>query len=188
MINSRPCLTDVKDKLSVRTCLDGGLENAAPEYEHLSRRNNSLSPAGRWLAFGFIAAVSACIALSLSLAFGAWMVMPFTGLEIGVLYAAFRYMDLHARDYERVTLTGNQLQIETVEGFRVRQWVFDRYWAQVHCTGDGSRVTLRSHGREVAVGLFCGEEARRSLAQELRSRVGSQGTGRINRDLSAGEA
>jgi uncharacterized membrane protein len=33
---------------------------------------------------------------------------------------------------------------------------------------------LRSHGREVAIGRFCGEQSRQALARELRNRLGGQ--------------
>jgi uncharacterized membrane protein len=51
-----------------------------------------------------------------------------------------------------------------------RQFEFNRCWARL-VTGDAGTVALRSHGREIVIGRFCGEESRQALARELRSRL-----------------
>lgn len=54
----------------------------AARYSVTARRNNSLSSSGRFLVFGFILVVSLGIALAFAY-FGAWLILPFAGLEIG---------------------------------------------------------------------------------------------------------
>ncbi|MBI3068730.1 MAG: DUF2244 domain-containing protein [Betaproteobacteria bacterium] len=56
----------------------------AARYTVTARRNNSLSSSGRFLVFGFILAVSLDIALACAY-FGAWLILPFAGLEMVVL-------------------------------------------------------------------------------------------------------
>ena len=51
-------------------------------------RNCSISPAGLLCAFGVLAAVTLAIGIGFAL-MGAWLVLPFAGLEVLALAAAF---------------------------------------------------------------------------------------------------
>jgi uncharacterized membrane protein len=138
------------------------------EYVYTARRNNSLSSSGRLLVFGFILTVSLGIATGFFLILGAWPILPYAGLEMGVLYLAFRYMDRHAADYERIRIRGTSVAIEVHEGASVTHLELNRHWAKVVCEPDGSRLALRSHGREIQVGRHLSEEQRLEMAQDLR--------------------
>jgi uncharacterized membrane protein len=146
-------------------CVAGG-ETA--EYVYTARRNNSLSSSGRLLAFGFILAVSLGIAIGFSLIFGAWPMLPYAGLEMAVLYCAFRYMDRHAADYERITIRDSSVAIEVHEGATVTRLELNRHWARVVFDDDGGRLALRSHGTEIEVGRHLREEQRLEMARDLR--------------------
>ena len=137
------------------------------EYVHIARRNNSLSSSGRQLVFGFILVVSLGIAVGFSLVFGAWPILPFAGMEMAVLYVAFRYIDRHAADHERITIRGSKVAIEVHEGKTVTRAEMNRYWARVVCEADASRLALRSHGREIEVGRHLCETERAGVAREL---------------------
>ena len=137
------------------------------EYVYVARRNNSLSSSARLIVFGFILAVSLGIAAAFSLIFGAWPILPFAGLEMAVLYLAFRYVDAHAGDYERITIRSDAVAVEVYDGADVKRFEFNRCWAQVVCEGDGARLALRSHGRDVQVGRHLRDEQRREMAREL---------------------
>ena len=56
-----------------------------------------------------------------------------------VLYVAFRYIDCHAGDYERITIRGDSVAVEVRDGIRVACFELNRYWAQVVCEHDGAR-------------------------------------------------
>jgi uncharacterized membrane protein len=146
-------------------CVAGG---EAAEYVYTARRNNSLSSSGRLLVFAFIVAVSLGIATGFSLVLGAWPILPFAGLELAVLYVAFRHMDRHAADYERIAIRGGSVAIEVREGASVTHLELNRYWAQVVCEAHGSRLALRLHGREIEVGRHLCEEQRLEMARDLR--------------------
>ena len=135
-------------------------------YVYTARRNNSLSTSGRRLVFVFILTVSLGIAAVFSLVFGAWPILPFAGLEMGVLYLAFRYIDRHAADYERITIRGDEVAVEVREGSEIRRFGLNRCWAQV--VSDGAHFALRSHGREIEVGRHVCEERRVDLARDIR--------------------
>ena len=141
-----------------------------PEYSLVARRNNSLSSTGRLLVFGFIFVVSIGIALAFA-ALGAWMILPFAGLEMLVLYLAFRYVDRHAGDYERIEVAGERVAVELFEAGRTQHHEFNRSWAQVVVSGDGSRLALRSHGRELEIGHYVNDGQRLKIARELKRQL-----------------
>lgn len=145
----------------------GGIDECAAEFVYTARRNNSLSSIGRRFVFGYILTVSLGIAVAFSLVFGAWPIMPYAGIEMAVLYFAFRYIDRHADDYERITIRGDSVAVEIREGSRVARHELNRCWAQVVCEAGGARLALRSHGREVELGRHVRDEQRAGMALEL---------------------
>jgi uncharacterized membrane protein len=145
----------------------GIVREDAPGYVYILRRNNSLSSSERLLVFGFILAVSMGIAAGFAMICGAWPILPFAGIEMLVLYAAFHYVDRHAADYERITIRGNTVSIEVHEGNRIVRQEMNRYWARVVFAFDGSRVALRSHGREFEIGRHLCQTKRADMAREL---------------------
>lgn len=144
---------------------------ASEDYVFIARRNNSLSRSGRMVVFGSLLGVSMGIVLTFGFVWGAWPMLPFAGLEMLVLYAAFRHIDEHAGDYERVAIRGARVDVEVVEGRNVRRFEFSRYWARVVCAQDGARVALRSHGKEFELGRHLRVEQRALLAKALKAQL-----------------
>ena len=142
------------------------------DHVFVARRNNSLSATERWWIFGSVFAFSVSIALAFA-AFGAWPVMPFTGLEMAALYAAFRYVDRHASDYEIIEIIEDRVRIETRVGSQVHCVEFNRHWAQLVTNDDSGelRLALRSHGREVEFGRHLTGKDRERIAGEIRRRL-----------------
>jgi len=139
-------------------------------FSLVARRNNSLGPGGRLGVFAFIFVVSVGIATAFAI-LGAWLILPFAGLEMLVLYLAFRYVDRHAGDYELIAIDGDKVEVESFEGGRRERHEFNRHWARLVVVGDGERVALRSHGRELEIGRFVGAERRLEIARELGRRM-----------------
>jgi uncharacterized membrane protein len=142
----------------------------AEAYTLIAKPNNSMTTAGRYLVFGFIFIVSSGISLAFAV-IGAWLVLPFAGLEMLVLFLAFRYVDRQSGDYERLTLSGDRLLLECRAGGELKRSEFNRYWAQVVCDAGGSRLALRSHGHEVEFGQYLTEQERTQLARKLKARI-----------------
>jgi uncharacterized membrane protein len=140
-------------------------------FSLVARRNNSLGRGGRLGVFAFIFAVSVGIATAFAMILGAWPILPFAGLEMLVLYLAFRYVDRHAADYERIAIDGDRVEVESFEGGQHRRHEFNRRWARLVVVGEGERVALRSHGRELEIGRFVGAERRLEIARELERRM-----------------
>jgi uncharacterized membrane protein len=139
-------------------------------FSRLARRNDSLNSTGRNLVFGLIFAVSIGIACAFA-ALGAWLILPFAGLEMGVLYWALRAIERRSKDYERIAIDGDRIRVEICETGRARSHALSRYWAQVVVTRDGARLALRSHGREVEIGRHLDNGQRLALARELGSEL-----------------
>jgi len=141
----------------------------------VARPNKSLSATGMVKVVAVIASISLIIAIGFGL-LGAWLVLPFAGLEVLALAYAFYYINCHASDYESITIDGDRLAVEKRNYKNTSQVVFNRYWARVSLrelpSGDQS-LLLRSHGKEVEFGRhFLNNEQRLALAQQLKTRVG----------------
>lgn len=144
------------------------------EFKRVARRNNSLSSTGRLVAFALIFIVSIGIAVAFA-TFGAWLILPFAGLEMLVLFFAFCYLERHAADYELIEIDGDTVKVEWASAGTLRRGAFNRHWAQVVASGDGSRLALRSHGRELEIGRYVNDEQRLDLARALRRRLHAAG-------------
>lgn len=149
--------------------------NAEPlaDFIIIARPNCSLSPASRFFFLCFIASVTFGIALTFA-CLGAWLILPFAGLEIGVLVWAFRHVARHAQDYEKITIQGECLTVECRSLERVTRYEFNRRWVRVVLEpiahGD-YRIALRSHGRQWALGRYLSAAQRQALAKELRMQL-----------------
>ena len=136
------------------------------EFLLVARRNNSLSATGGALVLGSLVLIS--LAISLAFAYlGAWLVLPFTGVEMGVLWLAFRHVQRHAADFESLAIKGDRVLVERWDRGKMSRFELNRYWAQVVCEANGSRLALRSHGREIEVGKHLCETERADMAREL---------------------
>lgn len=140
------------------------------ECTMMVRPNCSLSPAARYFSLCFIASVSFGIAVVFAW-FGAWLILPFAGLEVGLLVWAFRQLACHADDYEKITIGDDRLLVESRDAEVVSRHEFNRHWARVVAVSDSSgarHIALRSHGRQVEVGKCLTPDAREALMKELR--------------------
>lgn len=139
-----------------------------------ARRNNSLSAGGRRLVLGSLAAI--ILAISLGFAFsGAWLVFPFAGLEILVVFLAFRYMERHAADYERLSLDNERIVVERGQRGRKRTVELNRHWAQVEYRSrsgtENGRLILRAHGTDVEFGTYLTDAQKADVARRLKDHL-----------------
>lgn len=154
------------DKATLRADL---AENGA-EFTYFRRHCSSLDWRLLHLVFGSLALFSVLVAAAFAAA-GAWLIIPFAGLEIVALGVAAWWTFRREGDFERLAFDGDRILVEIREQGLSRQFEFNRCWARL-VTGRAGAVALRSHGREIAIGRFCGEESRQELAREVRSRLG----------------
>lgn len=135
-----------------------------------AKRNCSIAPAA--LCAFFLAAAVTCLAVAVAWAwFGAWLILPFAGLEVMALAAALVLNARHVGDYERISLLEGRLTIEIRNATRLSRYEFNPLWASVvvgSTVGMTQRIALRSHGREIEIGRYLDEDGRKRLAAELR--------------------
>jgi uncharacterized membrane protein len=137
------------------------------------KRNCSISPAGLLGVFAALAGVAAVIGIGFAIA-GAWPVLPFVGLEIAALGAAFLLYARRAGDYERIELVQDRLTVEVAEAERLLHYQLDPRQAQVvleRNEGYGARVLLRGAGKEVEIGRHLDAASRIEFAGELSRRL-----------------
>jgi uncharacterized membrane protein len=144
------------------------------EYCVVARVNDSLEGV-RWQVFGVLAAVSLVVAGGFALA-GAWPVLAWSVLEVGVLAAAFLYCERRAREWERLTVAGDLVVVEQAAGERRQRLAFNRYWLRVeveaNAAGRSPRLTLCSGGTRQEFGRALPPAERLAVAKELRQLTG----------------
>lgn len=138
----------------------------------LIKRNCSASPGQLALVFGSLVAVSFAFGAAFAV-HGLWMVLPFVGLELVAVAAAFIFYGRRAGDYERIELAESGLVVEQVEGGRRTGWVLDPRQVRVEVeehseAGSRVRVHLRSCNKRIEVGYHLLDARRLGLARDLR--------------------
>jgi uncharacterized membrane protein len=132
----------------------------------------SLPPRGFAAVMLLLAGVSGAVALVFVLR-GAWPVTPFFGLDLLLVYVAFRISYRQARRREALRLTEESLTVERIDprGER-RSWRFQPFWLRVvleEKDEHSNRLVLASHGRSLVVGSFLAPAERRTVARGLKA-------------------
>lgn len=148
------------------------LEHDGAGFTYFKRHASSLDLRLLTLVFGSLTVFSMVIAAGFAMA-GAWLIIPFAGVEIAALGVAVCVILRRAGDFEQLVFSGDRILVEIRERGVVRQFEFHRGWARL-ATGETGSVVLCSHGRTVEIGRYCSAEGRRGLALELRDRLGNK--------------
>ena len=147
------------------------MHTAASEssLDFIIKRNCSISPRNLLCMLALAVGVSVGIAIAFAW-FGAWPVLPFAGIEMLALAAAFYVNGRHAADYERIVFAEGRLLVEASEAGRLRRHEFNPQWLRLdeRRSGQDLRLLLRSRGSELEIGRHLDAERRASLAAELR--------------------
>ncbi len=141
-----------------------------PFFQAELRPHRSLGRRGFFILIGCVALINFGAGIAFWLA-GAWPVLGFCGLEVLLLWLAFRYSYAQARAREFVILDGASLTIRRISARGLqKQWQLQPYWVRVECDDepDSHRLTLWSHGRGFNLGQFLSPAERLELAEALR--------------------
>jgi len=137
-------------------------------FRVLLKRNCSIAPGRLLLVFGLLGALTVGIASAFAM-LGAWLILPFAGLEVLMLAAAFWMTAQHATDHERIERARERLTVDVREGERLRRYELDARRTRVRLH-DG-RVLLEARPAPVEVGRHLAAEARAAFADELGKRL-----------------
>ena len=148
-----------------------------PEHRIELAPNCALTTRSAALFVGSLACVVFVVALFFA-SRGMWPVLPFAGLEVGLLAWAVRASLRQGARREVIRVSDASVVVEQVGVGGSRQSVFPRHWARVKLrdpqrSAHPSRLTIESHGRACEVGRFLTEEERRGLALRLQRLVGN---------------
>jgi len=136
--------------------------------------HRSLTRQGFFALMGLVVAVNLVVA-GMFVALGAWPIAGFAGLDVLLIWWAFRVNFADARKLERISITEHELVLDRLsEKYPPQQQRFVRRWVRVELEEDHDRELIGSlllvSGRtRVAVGEFLAPEERKSLAMALKS-------------------
>jgi uncharacterized membrane protein len=108
---------------------------------------------------------------------GAWPVFGFCGLDVLLVYFAFRLNYRAGKAYEEVTITPSELTVRKVSPRgRISEWTLNPLWVRldrvVHAEFGIERLFLVSHGRRLAIAGFLGPQEKESFALALSTALG----------------
>ena len=145
-----------------------------PLFDAVLYPHRSLGRTGFWILMAAVIAVSFTAGLFFFLA-GAWPVVGFFGLDVLLIYGAFKFSYRAARLIETIALTENELVVRRISPRgKVLSWTFQPFWVRIALdenAGRDSSLVLSSHGRHVALGDFLMHEERVDLANALRGEL-----------------
>jgi uncharacterized membrane protein len=154
----------------------------------------SLSPRG----FALVMVALGALAFSIGLGFflmGAWPVIGFLGLELLVVWLAFKMNYRAAKRRQHLTATSRQLTIENVSPAGDSQTTeVPTAWAQVELTPrdepemrarQHQKIIVRSHGRATEIGDFLHPAETPKLAREVTRMISRAREAALTEDETA---
>ena len=138
--------------------------------------HRSLSPTGFlifMLVLGGISFVSGMVFLMA----GAWPIFGFFGLDVLLVYWAFRINYRAARAYEEVMVTPSELRVRKVSHRgKVAEWSLNPLWVRIdrdtHEEFGIERLFLVSRGRRLLIAGFLSPPEKESFADALAAAIG----------------
>jgi uncharacterized membrane protein len=140
-------------------------------FSALLTPHRSLNRTGFLVLMGILSVVSFAAGLAFLL-MGAWPVFGFFGLDVVVIYWAFRINFLRARATEEISVTLSELRVRRVSHRgHVVEFVLNPLWVRldqkIHAEFGIERLYLVSKGRRVAIASFLGPDEKASFAKAL---------------------
>jgi uncharacterized membrane protein len=140
-------------------------------FSALLTPHRSLNGKGFLIVMGMIAGLSFAGGV-MFLLLGAWPIMPFLGLDVLLIYWAFRANYRAAAAYEEVTVTPSELHVRKVSAKgQVAEWSLNPVWVRLeretHEEFGLLRLFLVSRGRKLAIAGFLGPDEKASFAKAL---------------------
>jgi uncharacterized membrane protein len=154
----------------------GNASGDAKIFSAVITPHRSLGPTGFlifMLCIGGLSFISGMIFVLL----GAWPIFGFFGLDVLLVYLAFRANFRAARAYEEVTVTASELTLRQVNPRgAIREWTLNPLWVRleriVHEEFGIERLFLVSQGRRLPVAAFLGPDEKASFARALSTALG----------------
>ena len=151
-------------------------DNDAPEPVLFRARltpHRSLTRGGFIALMSFFGAVSFVAGIAFWM-MGAWPVFGFFGLDVFIIWWAFRVNFKRGNASEEIFVTPSELRLRRItHRGHVVEYAFNPLWVQLDQKIDPEfgveRLTLVSRGRRVSVASFLGADEKESFAKALMS-------------------
>ena len=135
------------------------------------RPHRSLNRVGFILVMALIGGIS-LVGSIVFVIVGAWPVVGFLGLDVLLIYWAFRANYRAAAAYEQVTITSSELRVRKVsQRGQATEWTLNPLWTRVERETNEEfgllRLFLISRGRRLLVASFLGPKEKASFAAAL---------------------
>ena len=141
----------------------------ATKFEILLKPNSSLTGLTRVLFLGSIFFICSVIGIGFFLA-GGIMILPFAGLEIVLVYLAFRLSFNWSNQKQIIILSKEHVEVR-VDGLKeFFTWKEFRSFATFNVKKNNAKdhdLSFRSKGKEIVVGSFLNEEDKILLKEEI---------------------
>ena len=140
------------------------------------RPNNSLPWRLNLALLLIIATVSISISLSFLIA-GAWVILPFSLVELVLLAFCIHYVAKQCARQEVITISEFEVLVEMGIRKPTKKACYQRIWSKFFVRPgkspqDPEKVVIRSHGDELEIGQFLSKEDKLDLVRILRKTVG----------------
>jgi uncharacterized membrane protein len=147
------------------------LDRVPPIFTAIITPHRSLKPRGFLILMAAMSVASFAAGLTF-LMMGAWPVFGFFGLDVALLYLAFRINYRRATAFEQVIVTPEKMTVRKVSHHgRVREWTANPLWVRIEQEIDADygveRLDLVSRGERVSVAGFLGPDEKVSFARAL---------------------
>jgi uncharacterized membrane protein len=138
--------------------------------------HRSLSRVGFLILMAALSAVSFAAGI-MFLMLGAWPVFGFFGLDVLLVYWAFRLNYRAARAYEEVMVTPSELRVRKVSQHgKVAEWSLNPLWVRLdrdtHEEFGIERLFLVSRGRRLPIAGFLSPPEKETFAAALTAAIG----------------
>ena len=138
--------------------------------------HRSLSHAGFLIVMTAVGGIS-FVAGTAFLLLGAWPVFGFFGLDVLLVYWAFRVNYRAAAAFEEVTVTACELRVRQVSHRgKASEWSFNPLWVRLEREGNEEfgleRLFLVSRGRRLPIASLLGPTEKESFAAALGAAIG----------------
>lgn len=144
----------------------------APLFEATLHPHRSLTRNGLAWVMGFVGLVGLAVSIPFLL-LGAWPIAGFMGLDVALIYFAFRYHNATARAYEQIVLSQIDLLFRSVSwrGI-VREVRFNPLWTRLekeeHPEFGIERLALVQGRSRVEIASMLGREERAAFAADFQ--------------------
>jgi uncharacterized membrane protein len=140
-------------------------------FSALLTPHRSLNRTGFIAVMLFLSVVSFVTGIAF-LMMGAWPVFGFFGLDVLVIWWAFKVNFRTARASEEIVVTVSELRVRRVSHRgHIAEWVFNPLWVKLDFEADEEfgieRVYLVSRGRRLSIGSFLGPDEKASFSKAL---------------------